>query len=70
VDWPGLRAKWIADAKKASQTAKSTDAANQNKKLSDWLDQVNPEVFPRHLHSMTGASWKDAKGVHFDEWLD
>jgi hypothetical protein len=70
VDWPGLRTKWIADAKKAAQTAKSTDAANQNKKLSDWLDQVNPEVFPRHLHSMTGASWKDAKGVHFDEWLD
>jgi hypothetical protein len=70
VDWPGLRAKWIADAKKSAQTAKSTDAANQSKKLSDWLDQVNPEVFPRHLHSMTGASWKDAKGVHFDEWLD
>jgi hypothetical protein len=70
VDWPGLRAKWIADAKKSAQTAKSTDAAKQSKKLSDWLDQVNPEVFPRHLHSMTGASWKDAKGVHFEEWLD
>jgi hypothetical protein len=70
VDWPGLRAKWIADTKKAAETAKSTDLANHNKKLSDWLSQVNPEVFPRHLHSMTGASWKDAKGVHFDEWLD
>jgi hypothetical protein len=70
VDWPGLRAKWIADAKKAALNAKSTEAANQNKKLSDWLDQVNPEAFPRHLHSMTGASWKDAKGVHFDERLD
>jgi hypothetical protein len=70
VDWPGLRAKWVADAKKAAQTAKTTDAANQSMKLSDWLNQVDPEVFPRHLHCMTGASWKDAKGVHFDEWLD
>lgn len=70
VDWAGLRTKWIADANKAAQTAKSTDASNTQKKLSDWLTQVNPEVFPRHLHSVTGASWKDAKGVHFDEWLD
>jgi hypothetical protein len=70
VDWPGLRAKWVADTKKAAQSAKTTDTAKQSMKLSDWLNQVDPEVFPRHLHSMTGASWKDAKGVHFDEWLD
>jgi hypothetical protein len=70
LDWAGLRTKWVADAKKAAQTAKSTDATNTQKRLSDWLDQVNPDVFPKHLHSMTGASWKDAKGVHFDEWLD
>ena len=70
LDWPGLRAKWIADANKAVQTAKSTDAANTDKKVADWLSQVNPEVFSRHLHSVSGASWKDAKGVHFDEWLD
>jgi len=70
VDWAGLRTKWIADANKAALTAKSTDASNTQKKISDWLTQVNPDVFPRHLHSVTGASWKDAKGVHFDEWLD
>jgi hypothetical protein len=70
VDWPGLKAKWIADANKAAQTAKSTDATQTDKKLADWLVQVNPDVFSRHLHSMTGASWKDEKGVHFDEWLD
>jgi hypothetical protein len=60
----------VADANKAVQSAKSTDAANTDKKVADWLSQVNPEVFSRHLHSMSGASWKDAKGVHFDEWLD
>jgi hypothetical protein len=70
LDWPGLRAKWVAEANKATQTAKSTDAANTDRKVADWLSQVDPEVFSRHLHSMSGASWKDAKGVHFDEWLD
>jgi hypothetical protein len=70
LDWAGLQAKWIEDAHKAAQTAKSNDATATDKKLADWLGQVDPQVFPRHLHSMTGASWKDAKGVHFDEWLD
>lgn len=70
LDWAGLKAKWVEDAHKAAQTAKTTDAGKNSNKLADWLSQVDPEVFSRHLHSMTGASWKDAKGVHFDEWLD
>jgi hypothetical protein len=70
VDWPGLQAKWVAEARKAAQTAKSTDASNSSKKMADWLTQVNPEVFSRHLHTMSGGSWKDAKGVHLDDWLD
>jgi len=70
LDWPGLQAKWVADARKAAQTAKSTDASNSSKKMADWLTQVNPAVFPRHLHTMSGGSWKDAKGVHLDDWLD
>jgi hypothetical protein len=70
VDWPGMKARWLADAKKAAANAKTTDAATSQKKLSDALDTVNPEVFPRHLHTMIGASWKDDQGVHFDEWMD
>jgi hypothetical protein len=70
LDWAGLKAKWLAEANKSSQSVNTTDAANNIKKLADWLSQVNPEVFPRHLHTVTGASWKDTKGVHFDEWLD
>jgi hypothetical protein len=34
------------------------------------LTDANPQVFPRHLHFMAGASWKDAKGIHFDSWLE
>ncbi len=70
VDWPGLKAKWIADSNKAAVSEKTTDAANKDKRFADWLSQVNPQVFPRHLHVMTGASWKDAKGVYFDQWLE
>ena len=69
VDWPALKAKWIADAKKSADKAKSNEEADRQKKFGDWLAGVNPDVFPRHLHIMAGASWKDTKGVHFDEWL-
>jgi hypothetical protein len=70
VDWPGMKARWQAEAKKAAANAKTPDAAASQKKLSDALDTMNPQVFPRHLHTMIGASWKDDKGVHFDEWVD
>jgi len=70
LDWPGMQAKWVAAANKAAQTAKSTEDANHQKKMADWLQQVDPAVLSRHLHTMSGASWKDAKGVHFEEWLD
>jgi hypothetical protein len=70
VDWPGMKAQWMAEAKKTSATAKTPDAAASQRKLSDWLDTMNPGVFQRHLHSLIGASWKDAKGIHFEEWMD
>ncbi len=70
VDWPGMKARWQAEAKKAAANAKTPDAAASQKNLSDALDTMNPQVFPRHLHTMIGASWKDDKGVHFDEWVD
>lgn len=69
LDWAALKAKWIAEADKAAQSAKSSDAAKTNN-LKTWLTQVDPAVFPRHLHTLAGASWKDAKGVHLDEWLE
>lgn len=36
----------------------------------DWLTQVNAQVFSRHLHYSTGVSWKDSKGIHWDQWLE
>ena len=69
LDWPALKAKWIAEADKSSKT-KTANNSQALPKQANWLDSVNPAVFSRHLHSVIGASWKDAQGVHFDEWLD
>lgn len=70
LDWPAVKATWMAESNKSAQAAKSNEAAESNKRFTDWLSQVNPEVFPRHLHTLIGASWKDGKGIHFDEWLE
>lgn len=69
LDWPALKEKWIAEANKSSKTTTANNSQALPKQ-ADWLDSVNPAVFSRHLHSVIGASWKDANGVHFDEWLD
>jgi len=70
LDWPAVQQSWKAQMTKAVAESKSTDAVGKTKMLNDWMSNLNPSVFPRHLHSMTGGSWKDASGVHFDEWLD
>jgi len=75
LDWTALKAKWIAEAEKAPQAAKSTDASKTDasktpQPVPSWLNLISPGVIPRHLHTVAGASWKDAKGVHFDEWID
>jgi hypothetical protein len=70
VDWAAAKAHWIEEAQKAAAkptatTAQKTAAAKTPHLLAD----VNPQVFQRHLHEMAGASWKDEKGIHFDQWL-
>jgi hypothetical protein len=70
LDWPALQLNWKAQMTKAAAESRNTDATQRTKALTDWMYGINPAVFPRHLHSMTGASWKDTRGVHFDEWLD
>lgn len=70
LDWPGLKQQWTAEVTKAAADSKNLDAAQKAKQWNNWLANVDPAVFPRHLHSVSGASWKDAAGVHFDEWID
>lgn len=73
IDWPGLKDHWIREMKKASTSKalagqKATPAPPAP--VPAWLEQIDPQVFSRHLHSAFAASWKDPKGFHFEEWLD
>jgi hypothetical protein len=74
VDYQALKTRWIEQAKKSSPTPnkKSPSSTSQSgpSQVPDWLLNMNPEVFPRHLRYLAGASWKDSKGIHFDEWLE
>ena len=71
IDWPGLKTRWIDQARKLSEKRPSAVVQNStDSKAPDWLINANPEVFPRHLHFIAGASWKDSKGLHIDEWLE
>jgi hypothetical protein len=72
VDWAAAKEHWMEEAKK-SLTAKSLDPAQKSAPATgagmQWLAQVNPQVFSRHLHYSSSVSWKDAKGIHWDQWL-
>jgi hypothetical protein len=67
IDWPALKAKWAAEAKAATAKSSPPDSTSNP---SDFLNGIDPTVFSRHLHSLQGASWKDSKGIHFDEWIN
>jgi len=71
VDWQAALDHWVSEAKKAP-VAKSAAGPNPTttSKLPDWLSQVNPQVLSRHLHTSWSASWKDAKGIHWDQWIE
>jgi hypothetical protein len=71
VDWPALKARVVAEANK-TPAAKRTPGAGKSAATPtpSWMLDVNPEVFARHLHVASSASWKDAQGLHFDEWIE
>jgi hypothetical protein len=74
IDYQALKTRWIEQAKKASAAAPAkkgaADAPQPPPGEADWLLNIDPQVFARHLHFLAGASWKDSKGIHFDEWLE
>jgi hypothetical protein len=71
IDWPGLKNRWVEEAKK-SPAVKSVSTSNNAGPSTtvDWLSQINPQVFARHLHYSSSVSWKDAKGIHWDQWIE
>jgi uncharacterized protein (DUF2267 family) len=73
VDWQAMKDRWIAEAKKSS-AQKSADATKKaapvTNTIPDWLLEANPQVFARHLHYSSSFSWKDSKGVHWEQWVE
>jgi hypothetical protein len=70
IDWPAVKARWVEEARKASEAPATAQQKTSAGKVPSLLTNVNPQVFPKHLHLMAGASWKDAKGIHFDQWIE
>lgn len=72
IDWDGVKTRVLAEAKKPSKTTDPSTGAKRDPpaQAMPWLEQVNPQVFARHLHTATSASWKDATGLKFDAWFD
>src|SRR6266581_690277 len=71
VDWQALKDRWMEDAKKSS-VAKTVNPSKDTVQSTapDWLAQINPQVFARHLHYSSSVSWKDSKGIHWDQWVE
>jgi len=71
IDWPGMKNRWVEEAKKIPATKPvSTSESAVPSATAEWLSQINPQVFARHLHFSSSVSWKDAKGIHWDQWIE
>ncbi len=71
VDWQAVKDRWLEEAKKSS-AAKSMNSSQKADpaKTPDWMSLVNPQLISRHLHYSSSVSWKDSKGIHWDQWVE
>jgi hypothetical protein len=71
VDWQAAKDHWLKEARKSSvaKSAAGSDASSSSK-VPDWLTNANPQVLSRHLHYSSSVTWKDAKGIHWDQWVE
>ncbi len=71
VDWQALKDRWIEESKKAPVAKTVSSSKNIVPSTApDWLAQIDPQVFARHLHYSSCVSWKDSKGIHWDQWVE
>jgi hypothetical protein len=71
VDWQALKDRWIEESKKGP-IAKTVSSSKNTVPFTapDWLARIDPQVFARHLHYSSSVSWKDSKGIHWDQWVE
>jgi hypothetical protein len=73
LDWQAAKDRWLEETKKSSAAGTSRLAKKPDQSATavpDWLAQANMQVFARHLHYSSSVSWKDSKGMHWDQWLE
>lgn len=76
VDWQAAKDRWLQDGKKpalargVASIGPAAAMATTSTTIPDWLSQVNAQALARHLHSSWSVSWKDAKGIHWDQWIE
>ena len=68
IDWTAAKERWIANSRKALTSRATHEPAAGA--FANALKDLDPRVFPRHLHLAASASWKDRQGVHFDCWIE
>jgi hypothetical protein len=71
VDWQAAKDRWMQDVKR-SAVAKTVSTSKEGVQSAapDWLGRMNLQVISRHLHYSSSVSWKDAKGIHWDQWVE
>ena len=69
IDWSAVKERWNEPPGMNKAKARTIRATSPGP-FANTLKNLNPDVFPRHLHMSAGASWKDAQGVHFDGWIE
>jgi hypothetical protein len=73
VDWQAAKDHWLEQAKKP-QIAKGVAGVGTTSTgpstIPDWVSQINVQALSRHLHASWSVSWKDAKGIHWDQWIE
>jgi hypothetical protein len=68
IDWTAAKKRWTAESASTDIERNQPEAAHDA--FADALKDLDPRVFPRHLHMTASASWKDARGMHFDGWIE
>jgi hypothetical protein len=70
VDWQAWKDRMQEESRKNSANKNATTPKESAPSaVFDWYAQISPQVFSRHLHYSSSVSWKDAKGVHWDQWV-
>ena len=69
IDWTTMKERWIASSRKAPTSGGPQQQAAADT-FANAMKDLDPRVFPRHLHLTASASWKDAQGVHFGGWIE